>query len=428
MASNDASSPGTRRAPFAALLIANAISLVGNQLTVVAVPWFVLQTTGSAAKTGLSGAVGALAAAAAALIGGGVVDRLGARRTSVATDLASGVAVAAIPLLHHTIGLAFWQLLPLVFLRALLNTPGGAARQSLLPALIAQAGLRLERGNAAYQTIQNFSQLAGPAFAGLLIAALGASNVLWLDAASFAVSAAVIAAAVPQPTASRPQPGDHAGMARFVAELRKGLAFLRRDQLVVAVTVTATLGNFLAAALFAVILPVYARDRFGNAVDLGLILAGWGGGAVIGSLAYGLVGPRLPRRAMLIAGAALTGLPLWVLATTPTPSLAGAIGALAFMGLCSGAINPLAFTLLQERIPARLRGRVFGAVFALGGIATPLAVLLAGYLLEFAGPTAGLLGEADGFLALTIWLVLHPAFRHLQPPQTPVPPAEPDPA
>ena len=413
MASSAAGPPGARRAPFAALLGANALSLVGNQLTLVAVPWFVLQTTGSAARAGQVGAIGALAAVGAALVGGGVVDRLGARRTSVATDVASGLTVATIPLLYHTSGLAFWQLVPLVFLRTLLNTPGGAARQSLLPELIALAGLPLERGNAAYQAIQNFAQLAGPALAGLLIATLGTSNVLWLDAATFAVSAAIIAGAVP----AAPQPRGAAGAVptRFLADLREGLRFLRRDRPVFAVAVTATLGNFLGAALFAVILPVYARDRFGSAVDLGLILAGWGGGAIVGALAYGTLGLRLPRRPLLIAGSALTGLPLWLLAATPALPLAGAVGALAF-------------TLLQERTPARLRGRVFGAVSAIGGLAAPLAVLLAGYALEGVGLAVTLLGEAGGFLALTAWLAVNPAFRHVEPPGRSAAPTDPDPA
>jgi MFS family permease len=328
-----------RRTPFAALLGANAISLVGNQLTLVAVPWFVLQTSGSPVRAGQVGALGALAAAGAALLGGGLIDRVGARRASVATDLASGVAVALIPLLHHTVGLAFWQLAALVFLRALLNTPGGAARQSLLPELIAVAHLRPERGNAAYQGVQNFAQLAGPALAGAL---------------------------VPRP-ATR-SPGTVMPMpTSLTTALREGFQFIARDRLVATLTVTAMVTNGLGTAFFGVILPVYARNRFGRVVDLGLILAGWGGGAIIGAVAYGTVGLRLPRRPYLLLGTTLVGAPLWIFAALPTLPLISTIAALGVMGLCGGAVNPLAFTLLQERIPAPLRGRVFGTFFALGG-------------------------------------------------------------
>ena len=96
------------RVPLFALLLANAVSLTGNTLTFVAVPWFVLQTTGSAARTGLAGGAAFLAAVLAGLFGGPIVDRLGFRRTSVLADLASCASVAAIPLLHNTVGLAFW--------------------------------------------------------------------------------------------------------------------------------------------------------------------------------------------------------------------------------------------------------------------------------------------------------------------------------
>ena len=106
----------TRRIPILALLGANAISETGNVLAFVAIPWFVLQTTGSAAKTGLTGGAFLLAAVVAGVAGGPVIDRMGFKRTSIVADLASAVTVALIPLLYYTIGLAFWQLLALVFL------------------------------------------------------------------------------------------------------------------------------------------------------------------------------------------------------------------------------------------------------------------------------------------------------------------------
>jgi MFS family permease len=403
-----------QRSPFAALLVANAISLIGNQLTIVAIPWFVLQSTGSAIRAGQVGAVGAVAAVGAALVGGGIVDRLGARRTSIATDLMSGAVVALIPLLYHTAGLAFWQLLSLVFLRALLNTPGGAARQTLLPEVIARAELRLERGNAAYQGVQNSAQLLGPALAGGLIVILGTSNVLWLDAATFFASATITTGFIPY-TVPACAHAEDAERASLLAELGEGLRFLRRDPIIRAVTATSAIGNFLATALFAVILPVYARLRFGDAVALGLLLAGWGGGALLGTLIYGALGPRLPRHTLLVSGTALAGLPLCTLALWPGMPSLGGVAVLALMGVCLGALNPLGFTLLQERTPPALRGRVFGAVFALGGIAAPLALLFAGYAVERFGTAAALFGEGAGFLALAIWLARSHAFRRTEP-------------
>src|SRR5579884_2954839 len=189
----------TKRFPLFALLGANAVSLVGSMLTMVALPWFVLQTTGSPTKTGLTGFFVALPNFVAGIFGGTLVDRLGFKRSSVVADLVSGLGIAAVPLLYDTVGLAFWQLLALVFVGSLLEIPGLTARRSLLPELAALARQPLERVNAAYEGNQYLSQLAGPPIAGILIGVLGASNVLWLDAASFAISAAVVAVAIPAP-------------------------------------------------------------------------------------------------------------------------------------------------------------------------------------------------------------------------------------
>src|SRR5437868_3420409 len=111
----------------------------------IAIPWFVLQTTGSASKTGLTAAVTALPAVISAFFGGVIVDRIGYRRTSVLADLASGTAVALIPLLSATTGLAFWQLLVLVFIGNLLDAPGATSRLALSPDLAELAGVSLDR-------------------------------------------------------------------------------------------------------------------------------------------------------------------------------------------------------------------------------------------------------------------------------------------
>jgi MFS family permease len=140
----------TRRTPILALLGANAVSETGNVLAFVAIPWFVLQTTGSAAKTGLVGGAFLLAAVVASVVGGPVVDRLGFKQASIVADLAGAVTVALIPLLYHTTGLAFWQLLVLVFLGGFLDAPGHTARQSLVPDLAGRARMRIERANAAF--------------------------------------------------------------------------------------------------------------------------------------------------------------------------------------------------------------------------------------------------------------------------------------
>src|SRR6185436_7995651 len=128
----------------------------------------------------------------AGFLGGTLVDRLGYKRTSIISDLASGVTVALIPLLYFTIGLEFWQLMLLVFFGALLDTPGNTARSALLPELAEMARMPIERATSLIHMIERGSRLVGAPLAGLLITWIGTENVLWLDAASFFVSAAII--------------------------------------------------------------------------------------------------------------------------------------------------------------------------------------------------------------------------------------------
>lgn len=120
----------TENLPLFALFSANIISYVGDYLMLIAIPWFVLQTTGSVAKTGITAFFSTLPTIVSAFFGSALVDRLGYKYASVVSDVTSGVSVALIPLLYSTFGLAFWQLLVLVFFAGLLQAPGATARAS----------------------------------------------------------------------------------------------------------------------------------------------------------------------------------------------------------------------------------------------------------------------------------------------------------
>jgi MFS family permease len=176
----------------------------------------VLPTTGSAAQAGLAVSAGTIAIVVSGVFGGIVVDRLGPKRTSVIADLASGVTVALIPLLDRTVGLAFWQLLILVFVGALLDTPGRTARGSLILDLAPLAGFRLERVNTVIGIVSRLALLLTPPLAGVLIALLGTTNVLWIDAATFAVAAAIVAVAIPGQASAPP---DQTAIARAIDDL-----------------------------------------------------------------------------------------------------------------------------------------------------------------------------------------------------------------
>lgn len=405
------------RRPLLALLIANTISQIGNSLTFMAIPWFVLATTGSASKTGIAVAVGAVPIIISGVFGGAIVDRLGYKQTSVISDLASGVTTLLIPLLYETVGLAYWQLLVLVFLGAILDSPGNTARQSLFPDLVALANVSLERGNAAWNVTRRIAGLLGPPLAGVLIAAIGASNLLWIDAATFAISAIVIAVGIPS-TAKATVDAAGRGFRRYAGEVAEGFRFLFNERVILWMVLSFTLGSLLAEPIYSVVLPVYARDVFGSARELGFIFAALGAGSLVGNGLYAALGPRASRRLILIGGFAIRAAAFWVMVTTPSwwvIAIAIFISAATFE-----PINPLFMTVAQERIPAGLRGRVFGATGAVGAGTVPIGVVLYGFLLDGIGLHPTLVVFSIVNTALPLAMLAMPAFRYMQRPESSV--------
>jgi MFS family permease len=395
-----------RRLPLFALFAANTISLSGNVVALVAIPWFVLQETGSAAFTGLAGFFTFLPTVLAAFFGGVVVDRLGFRTTSVVADLASAAAVAAIPALHLTIGLELWQLFTLVFLGALLDAPGATARRALLPDLVELAGMPMERATSIAQAIFQGSYLVGAPIGGVLVATIGATNTLWLDAASFLASAALIGMLAPIAVSAAREV-----KTGYFADLAEGLGFIWRDRLIRAVVITVLLTNFLDAPLTPVILPVLVDEEFGSAEYLGVLLGAFGGAAVLGAATFGAIGHRLPRRRTFVIAFFLASLPYLALASTPP--LAATVAIVAAFGIAGAPLNPILATVGYERIPAEMRGRVLGTVTAGAYSAIPLGILVGGLLVEAIGVAPTLLAIGICYVAVTGYGFFNPAFREM---------------
>src|SRR5215203_3123233 len=179
---------------------------VGDYMVAVALPWFVLQTTGSVVQMGFAGAVVGIGTLVSSISGGPLVDRFGLRRASILSDVTAGAAVAAVPLLFWADALPFWLILTLAFVISILNAPGDLARRAMVPALARWAAMPLERANAADTAIPRLAQLAGPLTGGVLVAVGAAANVLLLDAATFLLSAVFVALAVPSRTDAENKP------------------------------------------------------------------------------------------------------------------------------------------------------------------------------------------------------------------------------
>ncbi|MFJ6754400.1 MFS transporter [Streptomyces sp. NPDC091273] len=402
---------GHSRRPLAAVLAANTISIAGSSLTLIGVPWFVLQTTGSAGRAGVVAFCATLPVVVAALIGGPVIDRIGRRRISMASDLISGLSVGAIPLLHRAGVLEFWMLCALMAIGGLVHTPGLTARHVLLPNLAQHAGTTITRAASLYDAVSRGARMIGAALAGVLIAAFGAETVLLLDAATFGASALLVAAFLRGVPSAEPQPA--AGKASFAAyrtELAEGWAFLTRSRLLMGITVMVMMTNGLDQGWSSVLLPVHGRDNLGGATTLGLMISLFGGFALLGALLYGVWGERFPRRAVFAGAFLLSGATRYVVAAfTDTPLPLAVTMALA--GLGAGVLNPILTTVMYEQVPEELRSRVAGVTTAGCELTMPLGGLAAGLLVDGFGVGRALLLFGGTYLLTTLAPLVFPAWR-----------------
>ena len=403
--------PARARGPLVGLLAGHAVSMTGNMLTIIALPLFVLAETGSVVATGITGFFATLPIVLGGVFGGVLVDRVGYRRASIVADLVSGATIVLVPVLDSTVGLPFPVLLGLVFLSGLLDTPGQSARNALLPEVAVTAGVPLERAVGMFEATERGARLAGAPLAGLLVAGFGSLPVLALDAATFVVSAAVVARLVPREVDERVE-ADAGDVDGYWRSLGEGFRFVAREPLLRAFVVLILLTNAMDAAKSSVLLPVYAERELGGALAFGLLVGAMGGGALVGSLVFGAVGHRLPRRPTFSLAFALAGAPPFLGLAAGLP-LAGLLGVTVVSGFCAGAINPLIGTVKLERIPSRMRARANGLIQAGAWCAVPLGALGGGLAVESVGLTQTLVALGVSYLLLTLSPLLGGPWRGL---------------
>jgi MFS family permease len=401
-------STGSNRAAYV-LFVANAISMVGNRMALLAIPWFVLATTGSAAKTGITAFFTLVPIIVATLFGGVFVDRFGFKASSIVSDVASGLAVVAIPILYSLDLLSFALLQVLVFLGALLDAPGETARSAMLPEFATET-MPIERLAAIRQVVNRGASLLGAPLAGFLIAWVNAENVLYVDAATFAVSAMLIWIGVPD-VAPSSKPSEPSEPVSYLADIKTGLSFIGRDRLMVAMLGVVLVLNMLDGALTSVVYPVFVDQLYDSAIGLGLMFGFSGGGAVVGALLYAWIGARFAPRTVFLTGFIGIGVVRLVLLAFPPLWVVVIVSGL--VGLAAGPINPVLDAALYKRIPGEIRARVLGAVTSFAMMAMPLGVLGAGFAIEALGLRTTLTIVFGAYLLIGVSLLANRAIHGL---------------
>jgi MFS family permease len=368
-----------------AIVAAEVVSSVGSSMTVLALPWFVLVTTGSATKLGLVLGIGSIPFVTLPLPAGWLIARIGARQTMVIADAARLPLLAAIPALYSFGALSFPLLVVLVALTNVFTAAHMPAQRLIVGEVVGDEESLVARVNAYLDGAQTTAPLVGPALAGVLIAALGAPNVLYVDAATFGVAAVAVGVFVPRGKPMAEERG-----------LLAGARYILRSRVLVVLCVTMLAMEFFFT-LFMTTLPVFAYSHYDqNARIAGVFYAAMGAGALLGMPVVSVAVRRFGALHVAAGALVLASIPKLLLGF-PLPAV-GAAAALLVQGVFGPLTGAPIFTVITTRTPAALRNLVLPAAFGLMFLTGPLGPIAAGPLINAVGTRTVFVIAATGSL------------------------------
>jgi MFS family permease len=355
---------------ISALLVAEVVSSLGTQMTWLALPWFVLRTTGSPQRMTWVIIAEIVPIAVLGFWGAAIAARLGTRRTMLICDLVRAPLLAAIPFLHELGALSLPLLLALVAASGVFLAPYFGVQRAIVPELVGEEHADVARLTALFQAANRLTIFLGPPVAGVLIGTIGTAQILYVDAATYLVSFALVGLFVHAPELTLP-PDERGVLA--------GARFLFRDRLLRIWTPAFTLLDVAWQLLFAS-LPVLVVTHYGaNAHVLGWLFGGLGGGAVVGALVALRVAPRLDPLTLGPAAFVCQMASMWVLAV-PAPWFVPH-AAMVAGGFCMSLVNAPMQALLMLRIPRHLRPQAIASFGVFQCVGAPIGLVLAGVAL-----------------------------------------------
>jgi len=355
---------------LSALLAAEVVSSLGTQMTWLALPWFVLRTTGSAQRMTWVIIAEVLPVAVLGFWGGAIAARVGTRRTMLVCDLLRAPLLALIPALHSLGLLPFPVLLAIVAATGVFLAPYFSVQRSVVPELVGEDQAAVAQATALFQAANRLTIFLGPPLAGVLISVIGTASVLYVDAASYLLSFALVFVFVHPPEV--PAPEDAHGVLA-------GVRFMLGDKLLRIWTPAFTVVDICWMLLFAS-LPVLVVTQYdANPRILGWLFGALGGGALVGAFVSMLAVRRFDALALGSTAFALQMASLWLLAV-PGSWLVPFAG-MAAAGFFMSNVNAPIQTLTMLRIPRDLRTQSFAVFGVFNCIGAPIGLLLAGWAL-----------------------------------------------
>jgi hypothetical protein len=365
-----------RNRNFALWWTGATLSLLGDQFYIVALPWVVLQLTGSAVAMGMVSMCSGIPRAVLMLMGGAVADRMSPRRLMIITATARALLVGGIGGLLWAGHLAIWHMY-------LLATGFGIADAFAMPSAPAMMRSMVEpqqlpAANSVWQSTALLASVTAPSPAGLIMKSLGAAWAFLLDAFSFLF---LIAALWKLPDFSALKPG--APKPGVLKSIKEGLSYVASDRPLRALVLIAAVLNLFLSGPLSIGLAYMAKRRFSSPVSFGIWISSVAAGTLLGMVLAGAI--RLKRRGLaMVAGTSVLGL-LTSLAGF-IPGLAPVAALLAVMGCFSGFINIQIQAWFQQRVDRAVLGRVASVMMLSAFGLMPLSMAASGIAVAWSAP------------------------------------------
>lgn len=399
---------------FRLLWAGEAVSAVGDQFALIALPWLALVLTGSALALGGAMALMAIPRAVLMTFGGVAVDRFSPRRVMLGSNAVRLIAVVALGATVVAGQAEVWMLYLFALVFGVADAFFFPAQTAIVPELVTNE--QLPRANGIVQGTAQISVLVGPVAAGLVIAALGGGAAaattagigvaLLFDAATFVAS--LVTLLFIKPRAHVAQAHDS-----VLESIREAARFVWSSKGMRAMILVSLAANFLIVGPFEVGMPFIAYSRLPEgAAAFGLVTAAFGGGSLVGLLLGSMLpGPRPSRfGAVVILPMAGAGLAMAGLSAASTTLLAAALTAGA--GIALGFTNLLSITWIQRRIPQALMGRVMSLLITGSVGLVPVSMFLSGFAVQL-NVDLTLLGAGIGMAVVALLAVSSSAVRNI---------------
>lgn len=359
----------------------------------IAIPWIALEISGSAASAGLVVALTAIPGLIVIPVIGSVIDKFGRRRVAIWGEWITATLTLLLPLVANLWGLSLIGLIILATLKNVVSPSGSTARKSLVPDVAKPAGMTLDRANSIHEAVFATGFALGPALATFCIALIGSANTFFVVAFFGALSGLF---AILIRVTEQHEENDQTEKEPFIRYAMQGFKILFATPSVLVMMSAIVILAVVYLPTEMVVLPAY-YNSLADPEGLGLLISAMAAASILGALFFEQIHKYLSYSTILRIG--ILGVPLAMLPMSQLPPQWAMLTGALVLGLAWGPLLPLLNTVIQKKIPANKRGRVFALEMTIWNAGPLISMVAVGTAVDGIG-----IGPTYTILATTVMI------------------------